>query len=388
MHFLIRRTLSRSSLSPSKPSNCILLIKTLASLPQASVHPSPKPGEPSYSTAFYVLNSPKVAKESGAASSSWRKPSVIPFQGKAANSVKLIGCVQLPVQFQTLPDGKPVAATVIKQDNHELSTAMSLSVPYLPSVLIPVVFEGDLAHVVKCHVKETACVFVSGKLCGDPLPFAVGDHEGSFHIVAQDVYFVQGRVEGKAPGRGNGAVISDSNTAPDDVKAKELKNGEVDCGSRTAHEVFMRKDVEKGAAVSEDWWDLINNPNEWLDYRRRKSEGTVKSKHPDFKHAAKGTALWLSNETPEEVVKALQGLNFSSGQFKNVKEELWKRLVENPEKWWDNRSSKWNEKAPDFKNKESGEGLWLSSAPEWVESKLPPPPNKPNVARSSTPQVS
>ncbi|KAJ9689396.1 hypothetical protein PVL29_014875 [Vitis rotundifolia] len=55
-------------------------------------------------------------------------------------------------------------------------------------------------------------------------------------------------------------------------------------------------------------------------------------------------------------------------------------LVENPDKWWDNRSSKvethdcilTKEKAPDFKHKDTGEALWLSSSPAWVLSKLPP----------------
>jgi len=31
-----------------------------------------------------------------------------------------------------------------------------------------------------------------------------------------------------------------------------------------------------------------------------------------------------------------------------------------------------NEKAPDFKHKETGEGLWLGSSPSWVLDKLPP----------------
>ncbi|KAF2552805.1 hypothetical protein F2Q68_00037188 [Brassica cretica] len=53
-------------------------------------------------------------------------------------------------------------------------------------------------------------------------------------------------------------------------------------------------------------------------------------------------------------------------------EESWKELVENPDKWWDNRIDKRNAKAPDFKHKETGEALWLNESPIWVLSKLPP----------------
>lgn len=37
-------------------------------------------------------------------------------------------------------------------------------------------------------------------------------------------------------------------------------------------------------------------------------------------------------------------------------------LLANPAKWWDNRVGKTNPKAPDFKHKDSGEGIWLDKA--------------------------
>ncbi|CAH9090188.1 unnamed protein product [Cuscuta europaea] len=454
MNFL-SRILSRSRLLYSQPRKGIIFTQTLASLQPESCCSSSVLRERSFSTTSYVLNSPKLAKESGAASS-WRRPSEIPFQGKAANSVKLVGCVRRPVQFQTLTDGKSVAATIIEQDNRELRTALSFSMPYVPNFLIPVVFEGDLAHVVKCHVKESDCVFVSGKLCGDPLPFVVGDYEGSFHIVAQDVYFVQGVEEkavaketeeinsgsktvhvveeGKAVGKKNGAAsktslegfkvkevkngatCSDSKTLPQGFKVDEIDNEAKISYSKTAPGGLEVKEIENGAAYdvsegtvlslengdqngvsrerktsvtkvgatgSEDWWDVINNPNEWQDYRQRKSEGTVKPKYPDFKHKTKGIALWVNQATPA-VLKELDRVGFSSEQVKKGKEELWKSLVENPGKWWDNRSNKRNEKGPDFKNKDSGEALWIRDAPGWAISKLPPLPDIQNTASAST----
>lgn len=337
-----------------------------------------KPKEPSSPTASYVLNPIKLTRESGPASS-WRRPSEIPFQGKAANSVKVIGFVRCPVQFQSLPDGKCVAATVIVQDNSELDTALAGSGPYVPSFLIPVVFEGDLAHVVRCHVKESDCVHVSGKLSGDHLPFEIGEYDGNFHIVAQDVYFVQG-VKGKAVSKKSGAMNSEMENLDAASEVKKMKNGESIVSDDSLFGVenddqnglsSSNKTMTPSATGNEDWWDLIKNPNDWLDYRELKSEGKVKARHPDFKHEKKGVGLWL-NKAPNSVLKGLQGVDFRSKQVSSGKEEHWKSLVENPDKWWDNRLNKRNEKSPDFKNKESGEALWLSSAPDWAIPMLPP----------------
>jgi hypothetical protein len=44
-----------------------------------------------------------------------------------------------------------------------------------------------------------------------------------------------------------------------------------------------------------------------------------------------------------------------------TQEELWQELQERPENFWDNRASKLNPKAPDWKHKDSGDGLWESS---------------------------
>ncbi|XP_031128232.1 protein OSB2, chloroplastic-like [Ipomoea triloba] len=385
------------SRSSSQPRKCIFSIQSLAVLQQASFSSSriartgtTKPKESSPPTASYVLSPVKLTRESGPASS-WRRPSEIPFQGKAANSVKVIGFVQRPVQFQTLPDGNCVAATVIVQDNREITDSAS----YVPSFLIPVVFEGDLAQVVGFHVKESDCVHVSGQLSGDNLPFQIDGYGGNFHIVAQDVYFVEG-VKGKAASKKNGAKIDSEDLEnladASESEVKKMKNGEsivsddslvgVDNGDQNGLN-SSNTSMNPSATGNEDWWDLIRNPNDWWDCRERKSEGKLKAKHPDFKHKNKGVALWLNN-APNSVLKGLEGVEFrskqqvkgaefrSKQQVKSEKEEHWKSLVENPDKWWDNRLNKRNEKYPDFKNKESGEALWLNGAPDWAIPKLPP----------------
>ncbi|KAF2552811.1 hypothetical protein F2Q68_00037186 [Brassica cretica] len=110
----------------------------------------------------------------------------------------------------------------------------------------------------------------------------------------------------------------------------------------------------------------------WCDY-----DVKVKPRHPDFKSKDSSLSLWL-NKAPAWVLPKLQGLEFDvlvpKGRgVKQLKgEESWKELVENPDKWWDNRIDKRNAKAPDFKHKETGEALWLNESPTWVLSKLPP----------------
>lgn len=42
------------------------------------------------------------------------------------------------------------------------------------------------------------------------------------------------------------------------------------------------------------------------------------------------------------------------------KKALWEELAANPSQWFDNREGKRNAKAPDFKRKNTGEGLWLT----------------------------
>ncbi|KAJ0262692.1 Protein OSB3 [Hirschfeldia incana] len=129
----------------------------------------------------------------------------------------------------------------------------------------------------------------------------------------------------------------------------------------------------------ESWKDLVQNPDKWYDNRSRKTN----PKAPDFKHKDSGEALWMT-DSPTWVLPKLPPLQTNQEQplmantvsqptlNKPKREELWKDLVQNPDKWWDNRLKKTNAKAPDFKHKENGEALWMDNSPTWVLSKLPP----------------
>ncbi|XP_057801480.1 protein OSB4, chloroplastic-like [Salvia miltiorrhiza] len=414
----------------------------------------------------------------------WPKPSEIPYQAKVANFVKLIGYVNVPVQFDTLPGGKHYATTAISQ---EISDGRD-------PVLIAAVFEGDLAHVVASHVKVNDCVLVSGQLSSEPLlRFAKGDGFGRLHILGENLNFVEGFTRRVSSKKSEGSVFAvgiEKNVvegvddgkfeqqwekALDDAKVKKF-SGETNWGSGTVSvesnvgtkgampgsgEAKLEKgSVESGVKKKDGdrgldlWRDLVKNSLLWWDYRDQKAKGLVKEKYPDFKHKETGDALWF-NSAPQWVLQGIGKLEFDvpvvrakfvqgggqgygerkvsgrdeepkivrgggqgygerkvsgrdeepkivrgggqgygerkvsgrdeepkivrgGGQGYGVRkgkgrdEDSWKDLVENPSKWWDNRKNKRNPKGPDFKHKETGKALWLSSSPEWALSRLPP----------------
>ncbi|GFQ03891.1 protein osb2 chloroplastic [Phtheirospermum japonicum] len=342
----------------------------------------------------------------------WPKPIEIPYQAKVANSVNLIGRVKAPVQFDSASDENPSAAAVIFQENGHGNN----------SLLIPVVFEGDLAHVVACHVKENDRVYVSGQLSESPTRFAFNESVGKFHLVAENLNFVDGFPK-------NVHVKKSSVVTPFAKKTEEVvKNDDVEFNQKWKEALENAKDkkfsgesdwtsrpvlkqtydeADNGKSVVESvkpkkngdsgldlWRDLVKSPHQWWDYRDHKSNGLVKEKYPDFKHKETGDGIWVDS-APDWVLPGLGklefdvkfmkpkpvaggegfgekkefGVKFTKGKGKG--EESWKSLVDNPSKWWDNRLDKRNPRAPDFKNKETGEGLWLSNSPDWAMSGLP-----------------
>lgn len=55
------------------------------------------------------------------------------------------------------------------------------------------------------------------------------------------------------------------------------------------------------------------------------------------------------------------------------KDQAWRDYFANPLGYYDNRANKKNPKGPDFKHKQTGEGLWLGGqhpAPDWVLQRL------------------
>lgn len=375
MNFLTKSVAKRALFSSSSPQKCQLLLQTLTlrfastTISKPRKPKSPTPHEPSLS---YSLTQPRIdIDEAETVSSSWPRPSEIPYQAKVANSVNLVGFVQTPVQFEASSDGKYCASTVVAHENSDDNSVL----------MIPIVFAGDLAHVVACHVKENDCVYVSGKFSMDPLPCEFMDeYQSCFHVVAENVNFVQGLKRKALKGSVKSVYPKSKNFLLDNndkqhsdymVKQKDSLSG-LQCDDSVN---LGGSKSEEGVTGGDDWRDLIKNPKQWWDCRKAKLDGIVKARHPDYKKKDSSTSLWLEN-APRWVLEGLEGLEFdiyapkSKGLGKEV--DSWKDLLENPDKWWDNRANKLNQKAPDFKHKNTGIGLWVSSSPDWVLSRLPP----------------
>ncbi|KAI3954334.1 hypothetical protein MKW92_002481 [Papaver armeniacum] len=274
------------------------------------------------------------------------KPKEIPWQSSIANSVNLIGSVSIPIQFEESDDGKFRAGTILSMEKTQGSTPL----------WIPLIFEGYLAHIAACHLKEKELIHVSGHLTGESPELSKERGHSSIQLMVRNISFVNESTRGKEI----------CTTSKQDERASGLS-------------VNTSKDAT--------WRDLLDNPSQWTDYRKDKLDGVVKSKFPDFKRKDGGQALWIDG-APKWAISELQITfgkeefsrsnaqtqqgNSSQGNTKKSSEESWKNLIDDPTNWWDNRAKKLNPKAPDFRNKVTREGIWLSSAPAWVSDKLPP----------------
>ncbi|KAK7363948.1 hypothetical protein VNO80_12233 [Phaseolus coccineus] len=376
-------------------------------------------------------------------------PPEIPFQPKLANAVSLIGQLLTPLQFHQSPDGNAWAAAVITRQESPSSSLLSyaaLSISFLffsalpittlsHHVRIPLIFEGDLAHTAKCHLKPNDFIHIAGNLTTHPHPPLPQQHQHqtNIQVMVQTLNFVQGypqptktlpfsqseehdinpsrknihatqseeldidnswkdllhnpvewwdlrstekNLKGAAFERKtNGELLFINSSTPKWVQEK-LELVTIDQKPEPKHPISIAKKNPDSSTSS--WIDLLDNPKQWCDFRDSKQNGLVNPKYPDFKRKDGSGSLWLNNATTW-VLPKLKGLEFDVPVIKPKKAKdskggdvSWNDLVQNPAKWWDNRLDKRNEKAPDFKHKETGEGLWLDSSPSWVLAKLPP----------------
>ncbi|CAA7014829.1 unnamed protein product [Microthlaspi erraticum] len=295
------------------------------------------------------------------------RPKTIDNDGETANWVNLTGFVDQPVQFQSSSEGI-WAGTIISQRSTSKSS----------NFWIPIIFEGNLAKIAAHHVKKDDRIRVSGRLFIDSPPQNVTYPHSSVQIVVQDLNFEQATISLPE----EEAEISTENQPSRSKKVEVMDEATISLPDEEEITIVnLPSRSKKGKATDEEtsnaWKNLLENPKGWLDYRGTKASGLVKPKHPDFKGTNGGLSLWLCS-APDWVLPKLNGLEFHGlvpkGKLKQLKgEESWKDLVQNTDKWFDNRSTKTNPKAPDFKHKETGEALWMTDSPPWVLSKLPPP---------------
>lgn len=387
---------------------------TYKSTSQTFINSKPKSPEVKLQTTRTPPTSTSSSSSNGAVVA-WPKPSEIPWQAKVVNSVNLIGQVKIPVQFETSADGKHWAGTIISQDD---DAGASVSSNSLTCFWIPVIFEGDLAHIAMCHLKEKDYVHIAGHLSVDVPPFKLSEVQANVQVMVHSINFVQesklkklstpGKldrwattksaiVENNVSPQQSSEQLNTISIQPDTLSERskmdvafieksyvQLHNGAKSSpvrNSTVAGRSHSDRKVDKPSILA-SWRDLLSNPKQWMDKRESKRKGLVKANYPDFKHKDTGVGLWLDG-APVEILQGLGLLGFSGlpskGEKSAVQEkkgekdgDSWKHLVENPDRWWDNRLGKKNQKGPDFKNKDSGKALWLVSAPAWALSSLPP----------------
>ncbi|KAM7259228.1 hypothetical protein ACFE04_014969 [Oxalis oulophora] len=287
----------------------------------------------------------------------WARPKEVPFESKIANLVTLIGNIHMPIHFVNSTNGNNSwAGTVI---THQ-------------ALWMPVLFEGDLAHTAASHLKLNDHVHITGQLVmpKDDAPcFQLNNTQPAVQVLARSLNFVH--------------------PSPDFLENSASFQQEQDTSKQSA---TVNKPMDSNLMF---WKDLRDNPNHWVDYRTAKIDGLVNPKHPDFKHKEGNRALWV-NTAPSWMTSELRELKFELVEISkesklqnsayvsketkpHKREESWKDVLANPDNWWDNRVGKKNPKSPDFKHKNSGEALWLDTAPDWVKSKLPPLESKDTV---------
>mmetsp|Transcript_34712 Transcript_34712/g.75698 ORF Transcript_34712/g.75698 Transcript_34712/m.75698 type:complete len:510 (-) Transcript_34712:276-1805(-) len=144
-----------------------------------------------------------------------------------------------------------------------------------------------------------------------------------------------------------------------------------------------RSRVAQSKALKPDslhWERLFDEPQKWLDYRRLKAEGLIKSNHPDFKSRDFGKSLWIC-KAPGPIQARLQEDRGQLPAWQEGKDPseaelspLWSSAIEEPEMWLDCRglkkSGELSRNYPDIRHRDSGEGLWLSNAPAKLSEKI------------------
>jgi hypothetical protein len=89
--------------------------------------------------------------------------------------------------------------------------------------------------------------------------------------------------------------------------------------------------------------------------------------HASFRY--RYNSLSRGQEIPEETVAdAHEASSSNESTVTTSEEQIWLEYFEDPAQWWDNRLTKRNVKAPDFKHKVTKRALWINGwyTPEWV----------------------
>ncbi|KAJ4701820.1 protein OSB1, mitochondrial [Melia azedarach] len=163
------------------------------------------------------------------------------------------------------------------------------------------------------------------------------------------------------------------------------RNRIYDSGVYTLLEVENSTHPNRGFRILlEMWGDMAKScqkhlkPNDFIyvsghlqSYAKVDENGNLRLRYKvtvnDLNYVAKhGHALTFKKYEESKSKKGEAGMEKYENRF-----YLWHLYFTNPYEWWDNRKSKLNPRAPDFKHKDTGEALWLDpNDPPWIKKQL------------------
>lgn len=111
-------------------------------------------------------------------------------------------------------------------------------------------------------------------------------------------------------------------------------------------------------------------PTDYVDWLTKEM---VYEKRPELKEALKqiGKNVELVTGAAGGRPGSTAATGSGSGSGSRA-EQLWASWRDNPSEWWDNRERKYGPTSPDFRHKDTREGLWIDSknTPQWVRDQL------------------
>lgn len=74
----------------------------------------------------------------------------------------------------------------------------------------------------------------------------------------------------------------------------------------------------------------------------------------------------------DEPIRISMSANVHRVSDEGALDVFWRDLIENPIDWWDNRESRRNPRAPDFKHRITRQALWIDNwqTPAWARAKF------------------
>ncbi|CAH2035925.1 unnamed protein product [Thlaspi arvense] len=266
----------------------------------------------------------------------FRKPLSTGFKSNISNSVSLMGFVDRPIRV----------IDTVEPDRFGVSTLLRVKDPRDPnrSFRIPLSMWDVMARKCIAHLKPNDFILVSGRLVSSS---SLGV---DYQVKVTEVNYVMAPpshvLDSQIPQKPKSETVSLKLAREDGIE--ESKNGKIHL-----------------------WEAFFANPYKWWDDRR----GKKNPRQPDFKHKDTGEALWLDSDTPVWVTIQLELFNKREAdgtqESENRKIQLWQAFFASPYEWRDKRRNKKNTRQPDFKHKDTEEGLWLDSdTPAWVTRRL------------------